>query len=298
MTRQRYLAHQSVRVAGNAEYRQLNGREHVVGEATLVKGGMVLKDGLLPQEELENGTAAAFSGVPIPVGHPEENGNFTTANDPQTIERDVIGRVWNTELQGNELKGELWLDVEKAGTLANKRGDEYVEPVQALENGDPLSVSTAYFYSRENKSGTTPDGERYEFIQRDLKPDHLAALPRAEGECGLEDGCGYQPQAANAALAANCGGGCDCGTDQTALANAAIALAEKTDPSPLEWYEHAIVNGLSVSGLRSVRSEFVAEERAFAESAANLQGPAANDRPDNPTHNDWAEIASDLAGDH
>lgn len=199
------------------------GRQYVVAPVVAVQEG-VLKGSLLPEQEIE-AAAAAFNGVPLPVGHPQdESGDYVTANTPDRIESEVVGRFFNATADTGKLKGETFVDVQKSVTLADtaprygaplalyaqhlsdddrdQLGDaldalpDAVEDLvadandrQANAEGPLLEVSTAYFFTPEETSGTF-NGTEYDGVQRNLRPDHLALLPHEKGECSVADGCG------------------------------------------------------------------------------------------------------------
>lgn len=176
------------------------GREYLVAPTVAVVES-VLKGEYLPAEEIE-ASAPAWNGAPLPVSHPTRDGQFVTANAPETLQREVVGRFFNAEFDPDEsaLKGEVWVDVERSNALAENRGDEYAQPLAVLDAGDTLEVSTAYWHGRDPRSGTF-NGDRYDAVQFAIKPDHLALLPNEQGECSVEDGCGAGRSSATAASA-------------------------------------------------------------------------------------------------
>ena len=125
---------------------------------------------------------ASWNGIPIVVNHPKDSdGNDVSANNPDIIENDVIGRVYNTNVEGSKLKAEAWLDKEK---LIGNSALTY----QYVENQSPLNVSVGVFTDQEEITGDW-NGENYEAIARNHRPDHLALLPESVGACSVEDGC-------------------------------------------------------------------------------------------------------------
>ena len=161
------------------------GREHLVVPVVMVVQGVLQgSDGnvLFPPEEIDK-YPAAWNGRPIPVLHPEQNGAQVSANSPDIIEKNTIGSIFNAYSEGGKLKGEAWIDVEKAIRLG-------YEPLLAqLENGEVVEISTGYFSDLEPKRGTW-EGVDYIGVHRNIRPDHLALLPGEVGACSIEDGCG------------------------------------------------------------------------------------------------------------
>jgi len=161
----------------------LDGVEYIVAPVIAVREG-VLNGELLTADEI-GAYVEAWNGIPLPIGHPMERGIPVSANRPDLIESVSVGRFFNATFDGTALKGEIWVDVEKARSL----GGDALLALERLENGEPLEVSTAYFNDMEEGTGTF-DGFEYNGIQRNLRPDHLALLPSDVGACSWEMGCG------------------------------------------------------------------------------------------------------------
>jgi len=126
----------------------------------------------------------AWNGIPVVIDHPEEDGQNISANSPDIIDKKTVGRVYNTNVDGKKLKAEVWLDEEKLneispGTLAEVNDNKIVE------------VSVGVFTEEEETEGEY-EGERYEAIARNHRPDHLALLTESVGACSVEDGCGLR----------------------------------------------------------------------------------------------------------
>lgn len=125
----------------------------------------------------------SWNGVPLPVFHPEDiNGNYVSCNTPEIIENQSVGRLFNVVLENNKLKGEIWIDIEKA-----KQVDP--EVLVILESGQRLEISTSHWSDDEKFSGDF-GGKHYKAIARNVRPDHLALLPGGKGACNWEHGCG------------------------------------------------------------------------------------------------------------
>lgn len=164
--------------------RTLDGREYAVAPVVAMLAG-VRNGELVPAEELGK-FVAAWEGRPIPLRHPQDtDGNYITANSPDIIETSVVGSFFNAHMDGNALKGELWLDVAKAQRL----GGDALMTLNRLEAGQVMEVSIAYFCDLDEIPGEYA-GERYSAVQRSLRPDHVALLPDEIGACSVIDGCG------------------------------------------------------------------------------------------------------------
>lgn len=200
----------------------LHGDPHVVAPVVLVREG-VLNGGFLSYDEIKRsvpgwngetftvppaeGTEAA-NALPDevePSGHPmkvndEGEVEFASANDPAFLEDMGAGTILNVEADDDlrGARGEIWLNVERAKDL----GEPALETARRLVDGEALEVSTGYFHAFEEQTGTH-EGDRYEVVQFDLLPDHLAGLPTETGACSWGDGCGAPRVNAETALAVN-----------------------------------------------------------------------------------------------
>lgn len=164
----------------------LNGDEWLVAPVVLVREA-VLNGGFVPFEEIQR-SAPGWNGRPVTVDHPTDaNGEFTSANAPDVHEKTVVGHMFNvhTDRESRKLLGEMWIHVDRAESM----GGGAAKVLEILDGGDVLEVSTGYFMRAENATGTH-EGDRYDAVQRDILPDHLAALPNGKGACSVADGCG------------------------------------------------------------------------------------------------------------
>ncbi len=158
-----------------------DGREMMIIPVVAIVEG-VLNGALVPNEEIEK-FVTAWEGVPVPVHHPQINGQHVSSNIPTVLESRVIGRFHNVKAEGGKLKGELWIDVNKA----TEKG--FADVLETFRSGEMMEVSTAYFADTDQQSGIF-NGKRYNGIHRNLRPDHLAVLPGEIGACSIADGCG------------------------------------------------------------------------------------------------------------
>jgi hypothetical protein len=157
------------------------GREHIVVPVVMICDG-VLNGALVTQEEYGR-HVESWNGRPVPVLHPERNGIPVSANQPDIIERNTIGLLFNARTDNGKLKADAWLDTQKAARLG------YGDLVRQIEAGEVVEVSTGYFADDEARIGTF-NGKEYRVIHRNIRPDHLALLPGEIGACSVADGCG------------------------------------------------------------------------------------------------------------
>jgi hypothetical protein len=124
----------------------------------------------------------SWNGIPVVIFHPEIEGEPVSANSPEIADHGVVGRVYNTNVQGTELRAEAWLDEDKLNAIS-------VETLEAINESQPVEVSLGMFTENEMTEGEY-NGEQYKGIAYNHRPDHLALLPGGKGACSLEDGCG------------------------------------------------------------------------------------------------------------
>ena len=128
----------------------------------------------------------AWNGRPVVVNHPEIDGSKVSASLVEVVDKEKIGEIYNSILDGKKLKLEAWIDTDRVKTL----GGTIQETVDRLESGEEIiEVSTGLFASSEQKIGEF-EGKQYEGIWRNVVPDHLAILSEATGACSINDGCG------------------------------------------------------------------------------------------------------------
>jgi hypothetical protein len=164
----------------------LEGRKHIVVPVIMMKEGV--HNGshgpILHQEQELSKYTEAWNGIPVTIQHPaNEEGANVSANSPEMLETSTVGRVFHTHYNDG-LRAEAWLDVEKLQTVSP-------EAYGYIMQGKPLDVSVGVFSDTENTEGEW-DGETYESIAVNYRPDHLALLPGEKGACAWSDGCGVR----------------------------------------------------------------------------------------------------------
>jgi len=120
--------------------------------------------------------------MPVTIEHPQTEDGFVSVQD--TDGSAIVGEVHNATVENRSLKGEIWLDVEEL-SITNGVVLDYVE------GNHPLEVSVGIFTDDDKIKGNW-NGEHYETIARNHRPDHLALLPGGTGACSWEDGCGIR----------------------------------------------------------------------------------------------------------
>ena len=160
----------------------LNGVEHwVVPVIMMVEG---VHDGsagpiLYTVEELGR-SPTSWDGIPVVINHPEEG---LSANNPNAAEQ-VVGRIFNTHMDGLKLMAEAWIDIARLQTVSQSAYD-YIRDQRALE------VSVGVVTEDKEQFGEF-NNEEYRAIALHIQPDHLALLPDSVGACSWDDGCGVR----------------------------------------------------------------------------------------------------------
>ena len=149
-----------VKVADTRE-ETLMGRKHLVVPVVALTE-MVLQSSTSESPELAlaeefGANPLSWNGRPIVVNHPELEGEKVSASLPDIVDKEKIGEIYNTVLDGKKLKLEAWIDLERAEGL----GGVISETVEKLQSGEEIiEVSTGLFSNVEDKSGKF-NGEDY-----------------------------------------------------------------------------------------------------------------------------------------
>lgn len=172
----------------NYELRQttLDGKKHIVVPVVMMKEGV--HNGswgpIFHRSEELSKFIEAWNGIPVTISHPENReGMNVSANSPEILDSLVVGRVFNTHYS-NGLRADVWLDVEKLRTVSPLALSYIMEK-------RPLEVSVGVFSDAEYTEGEW-NGETYEAVAINYRPDHLALLPGEVGACSWTDGCGIR----------------------------------------------------------------------------------------------------------
>ena len=163
----------------------LHGKNYLVAPAIMIVEGVL--DGsqgplLYPAEELSK-SVPLWNMKPAVLYHPEKNGTGITACSPEVLNTRGLGIMMNTRMDGNQLKTEVWLDMEQV-----EKVDKRV--LEAVENNKVMELSTGLLTDNEMTEGEWND-VHYDAIARNYRPDHLAILPDQKGACSIDDGAGF-----------------------------------------------------------------------------------------------------------
>lgn len=187
-----------VNLTGNVRHDSMEGIDYLVAPMVMLVEGVHEGSGgplLYPAEELVK-TPQVWNHKPVVVYHPQHNGQPISACDPIVLNNRKVGIIMNTTVgevtvknnQGKDvkrpaLKAEAWLQEDRM-----KKVDERI--ANAIEKKEIMELSTGLFTDNENMQGEW-EGEKYDAIARNYRPDHLALLPDLKGACSIEDGAGF-----------------------------------------------------------------------------------------------------------
>lgn len=160
-----------------------NGKAYLVSPVVAIAEGIL--NGLLYKASEFGKYLPTWELRPVPIGHPQRNGEYVSVNSVDVMETEVIGDFRNISVDNNRLKGEIWIDLEKVAKI----GEAALAIAERLRAGNPVEVSTGLFADVEETTGVW-DGKPFDGIARNIRPDHLALLPHEIGACSWEDGCG------------------------------------------------------------------------------------------------------------
>lgn len=184
-----YIQQNAQEVDYNIDVKLHMGRKHIVIPVVMmVEGVHNGSAGAILHEAAELAKyPAAWNGIPVLIGHPEDNGRPISANIPEVLEKNIVGRVYNTRFEGNgrnRLVAEAWIDEERLAEISPTA-------LQYIREKKPIDVSVGVFSDDEPVRGRWKN-EEFVGIARNYRPDHLALLPNGRGACGWEDGCGVR----------------------------------------------------------------------------------------------------------
>lgn len=163
-----------------------NGREYIVVPVVMMREGVHNGSQGPTYHSVEqlSKIPQAWNGIPITIQHPEDlDGVFISANSPQVLEEYEVGQVFSAHYEDG-LRAEAWLDVLK---LKQKSMEAY----EHIMERRPLDVSLGMFSEDIDQEGQW-QGEEYERIATNYRPNHLALLPGNVGACSWNDGCGIR----------------------------------------------------------------------------------------------------------
>lgn len=159
-----------------------NGRVFIVVPSKTLPDNIVMNGGLYPASEIAK-SFQTLEGSPAPLGHPEHEGEYISANDARAYLFNVGGFNRNVRRESGVVKLEKWIDKAHATLMAP-------ELIAAIEAGEPIHTSTGLICTKVEASG---DG--YSWIARDMAFDHDAILIGEAGAATPDQGVGMMVNA-------------------------------------------------------------------------------------------------------
>lgn len=150
--------------------------------------GKVLREYRPPEEVFDPTSLKSFETAVVTVDHPPE------MVSPANFRKYAIGHVIDPHPEAGKYVA-ADLVVHDADAIA------------AIDRGDLVECSVGYDCDLEMTSGTTPDGEAYDAIQRSISANHVALGGKDWARCG--PACSIKTDGAHWHDVA-CSPGCDC----------------------------------------------------------------------------------------
>lgn len=119
--------------------------------------GTIRREYRPPEEVFDTDSEASFVGKPIVVGHPASG--IVSSDTAQDL---AIGTILSSGYPKDETNIACDIVIHNPSAIGEKRG-----------------LSLGYRVDVEETPGTTPDGQQYDAIQRNIRINHLAVVDRA-----------------------------------------------------------------------------------------------------------------------
>jgi len=177
------------------------GVEHVIIPSFTLPPDIVMNGGLYPATEVEK-SFKSLNRTPVTIGHPELDGMYVSANDPE-IDFDYRFGAFNenaTQMGDGRVSVDKVINVQKA--MMSEKGKRLLDRVNELETSEsprPMHTSVGVFVDAEEleKPITNGDGKEYGWIARNMIFDHDAILLDEIGAATPEQGTGIGINAEN-----------------------------------------------------------------------------------------------------
>jgi hypothetical protein len=175
----------------NAGKVQREGDLIVVRDACGAVDDIVMHRVLYPGAELRKG-APTLNGRVAPIGHPKnEAGQYISANSADALLTSYAGVVCkNARHEAGRTLTDLYINAAMA--KSHPKGAEVVAWCEAALNGEspePMHVSTGLIAEMVDRKGESR-GKAYDRVATNIRYDHLALLPGAQGAASPEEGVG------------------------------------------------------------------------------------------------------------
>lgn len=168
----------------------LEGRSHIIVPVVSFVGNSIVRpmhsEGpeFVPESVISS-MAESWNGRPILPNHPGDG--LSSANTPETLDREKFGVIFNSRAEDGRLKQDAWLDLTRAESV----GQDAVDVIARCQAGEMVEVSIGAYIRVAEESGVY-DGKPYDYVwQEMIASDHLAmGLGGHKGACSVAMGCG------------------------------------------------------------------------------------------------------------
>jgi hypothetical protein len=167
--------------AASIRREKLNGRDVIIVPSATLPDDVIMNGVLYPKDEIEK-SYLSLENTFAPLGHPDRNGQFLSAFDPEAVNAFHVGAFnRNVRRENGRVLIDKVIDVETAGST--ERGKRVLA---AIEKGAAIHTSTGLYAIMEAANGDVP----YNRIARDIIFDHDAILLDEPGAATPEQGVG------------------------------------------------------------------------------------------------------------
>lgn len=182
--------------ASNIRRESRDGVEHIIIRSFTLPPDIVMNDIAYLTEDRDK-AVELFNRTPVTIEHPEINGQYVSAADPQT-DMDFRFGAWNENAHitdDNRVALDKVINVQKALLVPQgKRLMDRLDEIEANSGARPLHTSIGvYIDIQEVEPTVNGRGQKYSLVAKDLWPDHDAILLDNVGASTPDQGTGIFP---------------------------------------------------------------------------------------------------------
>ena len=182
MKNKRSLLAANATITNVAQRKELDGVAHMVIPVVALKEG-ILNNIFYPAEEIQAFCSSVEWGACTHQSSCYQRGFRFRLIRQHLRKLLTLGNFSMPFFDDGKLKGELWLNIDKAERLG------FTEIIEHFDDGLMMEVSTGLFTEIQSQDGLF-GADSYKSIATNIRPDHIALLPNDKGACSIEDGCG------------------------------------------------------------------------------------------------------------
>lgn len=160
---------------------QRNGRDVIVVPSVTLPDNIVMNGIRYPADEIEKGYKT-LERTPAPLGHPNLNGKFVSASDPEGLVQGWIG-AWNENVRREDGKVKLDKIIDVVHANQSEGGKAVLA---AIDAGEPIHTSTGLY----GMTVPTVNDSEAKMYMTNMMFDHDAILLHEEGAATPEQGVG------------------------------------------------------------------------------------------------------------